>query len=203
MFTGIIEKMALVRELTPSRGNLNILLENPFDEKLKINQSITHNGVCLTVVETNKKNYTVTAVSESLQRSNLGGVKIGDLVNVERSIKLGDRLDGHIVQGHVDLTVQIENIEKKEGSSLFRFRYENPNHITVKKGSITVNGVSLTVVESEREAFSTCIIPYTYKNTNFHNLKPGQQVNIEFDILGKYITRLFNQNFSLQKEYLM
>lgn len=200
MFIGIVEKIALVRQLTRDRGNLHILLENPFDKKLKIDQSITHNGVCLTIVDTDKKNYTVTAVSESLQRSNLGDLKIGDLVNVERCMKIGDRLDGHIVQGHVDLTAHIESIEEKEGSWLFRFRYKNPDHITVEKGSVSVNGVSLTIVDSEREAFSTCIIPYTYENTNFQNLKESQRVNIEFDILGKYITRLFNRHFSLQKE---
>ena len=194
MFSGIVEATAKVVKLEREEGNLHLTMECPFVSELKIDQSVAHNGVCLTVVSKDDKTYTVTAVKETLDRSNLGLLKVGDLVNFERSMLLNGRLDGHIVQGHVDQTAKC--IEKKatDGSWLFTFQYEynqemaNKGYLTVEKGSVTVNGTSLTVCNSQKDSFSVAIIPYTYEHTNFQNIEKGTIVNIEFDIIGKYIS---------------
>lgn len=194
MFSGIVEATAKVVKLEREEGNLHLTMECPFVSELKIDQSVAHNGVCLTVVSKDDKTYTVTAVKETLERSNLGLLKVGDLVNLERSMLMNGRLDGHIVQGHVDQTAKC--IEKKatDGSWLFTFQYEynkemaNKGYLTVEKGSVTVNGTSLTVCNSQKDAFSVAIIPYTYEHTNFQNIEVGTIVNIEFDIIGKYIS---------------
>lgn len=192
MFTGIIEAFGQITKLEKEGENLHLTLESPLSKELKIDQSLAHNGVCLTVVDCNSETYTVTAIEETLQKSNLGLLKIGDLVNLERAMKLGDRLDGHLVQGHVDLTATCLSSKKLDGSWLFRFTYANSGkQITIEKGSITVNGVSLTVVDSEENEFSVAIIPYTFEHTNFKSLKEGDQVNLEFDMIGKYLTKLF------------
>jgi riboflavin synthase len=192
MFTGIIEAFGQITKLEKEGENLHLTLESPLSKELKIDQSLAHNGVCLTVVDCNSETYTVTAIEETLQKSNLGLLKIGDLVNLERAMKLGDRLDGHLVQGHVDLTATCLSIKKLDGSWLFRFTYANSGkQITIEKGSITVNGVSLTVVDSEENEFSVAIIPYTFEHTNFKSLKEGDQVNLEFDMIGKYLTKLY------------
>ncbi len=193
MFTGIVESTAVVLDLVQDQSNLDLILECKFADELKIDQSVAHNGVCLTVVELDpmQSKYRVTAIKETLDRSNLGSLKIGDEVNLERCMKLGDRLDGHMVQGHVDCVAQVEKIEMVDGSHKFWFSYlpEGPR-ITVSKGSICVNGVSLTVVDSEPGKFSIALIPYTYEHTNFRKFEIGDQVNLEFDILGKYIAEL-------------
>jgi riboflavin synthase len=199
MFTGIVESTAIVLDIVKDQSNLDLILECKFTDELKIDQSVAHNGVCLTVVELNdsEPKYRVTAIKETLDRSNLGGLKIGDEVNLERCMKLGDRLDGHMVQGHVDCVAQVERIELVDGSHKFWFSYlpEGPR-ITVSKGSICVNGVSLTVVDSVPGEFSIALIPYTFEHTNFKNFKKGDQVNLEFDILGKYIAELMaNRSF--------
>ncbi|MBO4806328.1 MAG: riboflavin synthase [Paludibacteraceae bacterium] len=194
MFSGIVEATAKVVKLEREEGNLHLTMECPFVSELKIDQSVAHNGVCLTVVSKDDKTYTVTAVKETLDRSNLGLLKVGDLVNLERSMLMNGRLDGHIVQGHVDQTAKC--IEKKatDGSWLFTFQYEynqemaNKGYLTVEKGSVTVNGTSLTVCNSQKDSFSVAIIPYTYEHTNFQNIEKGTIVNIEFDIIGKYIS---------------
>ena len=192
MFTGIIEAFGQITKLEKEGENLHLTLESPLSKELKIDQSLAHNGVCLTVVDCNSETYTVTAIEETLQKSNLGLLKIGDLVNLERAMKLGDRLDGHLVQGHVDLTATCLSSKKLDGSWLFRFTYANSGkQITIEKGSITVNGVSLTVVDSEENEFSVAIIPYTFEHTNFKSLKEGDQVNLEFDMIGKYLTKLY------------
>lgn len=195
MFSGIIEDLGKVVSLKKSQGNLDITIKSPFlttDEGgLKIDQSIAHNGVCLTVVSINDDSYTVTAIEESLNKTNLGSLQIGDNVNLERCMKLGDRLDGHIVQGHVDQTATCNKIEDTNGSWTFTFEYDaSQKNITVEKGSVCVNGVSLTVVNSQDNSFSICLIPYTYEHTNFKDFKVGTVVNLEFDILGKYISKL-------------
>ena len=195
MFSGIIESLGEVTDLKKSQGNLDITIKSPFlttDEGgLKIDQSIAHNGACLTVVSISNDSYTVTAIEESLNKTNLGELKIGDDVNLERCMKLGDRLDGHIVQGHVDQTAICKKIEETNGSWTFTFEYDaSQQNITVEKGSVCVNGVSLTVVNSKDNSFSICLIPYTYENTNFKDFKEGTTVNLEFDILGKYISKL-------------
>jgi len=193
MFTGIIECISSVEKIEKDKGNLNISLKSPITKELKIDQSLCHNGVCLTVVDIIDDIYTVTVVGESLNRTNLGKVKPGDIVNLERSMSVNSRFDGHIVQGHVDeVSICTEAIET-DGSWKYVFEHSQKN-ITVEKGSITINGVSLTVVDSTSDSFSVAIIPYTYENTNFKNITSGSIVNLEFDILGKYITKMISKN---------
>ncbi len=196
MFSGIVEATARVVAVEQDRENKHFTLECPFGHELHIDQSVAHNGVCLTVVSTDGNRYVVTAMDETLRRSNLGEWQEGDMVNVERSMLMNGRLDGHIVQGHVDQTATCVSIEDADGSFIYTFSYESSpemiarGYFTVDKGSVTVNGVSLTVCEPTADTFKVCIIPYTYEHTNFHALKVGSKVNIEFDILGKYISRL-------------
>ena len=196
MFSGIVEATARVVAVEQDRENKHFTLECPFGHELHIDQSVAHNGVCLTVVSTDGDRYVVTAMDETLRRSNLGEWQEGDMVNVERSMLMNGRLDGHIVQGHVDQTSTCVSIEDADGSFIYTFSYESSpemiarGYFTVDKGSVTVNGVSLTVCEPTADTFKVCIIPYTYEHTNFHALKVGSKVNIEFDILGKYISRL-------------
>ncbi len=200
MFSGIVEKMAQVVKIEQELGNKHFTLRNPFGEALSIDQSIAHNGVCLTVVKIEGDLYTVTAMQETLNRSNLGLLKEGDWVNVERSMLLNERLDGHIVQGHVDQTARCINVHETEGSWYYRFEYETSKemiqrgYLTVDKGSVCINGVSLTVCEPDimdgKGYVSVCIIPYTHEETNFKYIEEGSVVNIEFDILGKYIARM-------------
>lgn len=189
MFSGIVEAIATVKELKKEKENLHITLECPFTSELRIDQSIAHNGVCLTVVDIKENCYTVTAIYETLQKSNLGLIQVGDEVNVERSMRPDALLDGHIVQGHVDTTAVCQEVKEADGSWYYTFKYDSDD-ITVEKGSITVNGVSLTVVNSQPGAFQVAIIPYTYEHTNFHTFTVGSVVNLEFDIIGKYITKL-------------
>lgn len=196
MFTGIIEDLGIVKNISLEDSNMHITLDSAFTNELKIDQSVAHNGVCLTVVEINDNLYTVTAIDETLNKTNLRSLKKGDYVNLERAMKLGDRLDGHIVQGHVDQTAQCKNIENQDGSWIFTFEYgATLNNITIEKGSITVNGVSLTIVNSKKNEFSVAIIPYTLEHTNFKHLKKGDQVNLEFDVIGKYVSRLMEKRF--------
>ena len=192
MFSGIVEEAASVVGLEKEQENLHITMQCSFTGELKIDQSISHNGVCLTVVDLKEDTYTVTAIKETLMKSNLGVLKIGNKVNLERSTRLDARLDGHMVQGHVDLTATCLEVEEADGSWYFTFEYEpqGEEHITVEKGSISVNGVSLTVVNSQERSFQVAIIPFTYEVTNFHQIKKGTLVNIEFDIIGKYIARI-------------
>lgn len=196
MFSGIVEAMARVTAIEQDKENKHFTLECAFGHELKIDQSVAHNGVCLTVVRCEGDSYVVTAMDETLRRSNLGLLKPGDEVNVERSMMMNGRLDGHIVQGHVDQTAVCTRIDDAEGSYVYTFEYETTpemvsrGYFTVDKGSVTVNGVSLTVCNPGERSFQVCIIPYTYEHTNFHAIKPGTKVNIEFDILGKYISRL-------------
>ena len=192
MFTGIIETLGKVTNLVSEQDNLHITVSSNITNELKIDQSVAHNGVCLTVVDINENEYTVTAIKETLNKTNIGALKIDSIVNLERAMKLGDRLDGHIVQGHVDETGICTNIEKQNGSTVFTFRYNATinNNITIEKGSITVNGVSLTVVNSKDDSFSVAIIPYTLENTSFKTLTVDDKVNLEFDVIGKYVSRL-------------
>ena len=191
MFTGIIETLGIVKGLTKQDGNLHITVSCPLTSELKIDQSVAHNGVCLTVVSIENNNYTVTAIQETIDKTNVGDWKEEDYINLERAMKLGDRLDGHIVQGHVDQTGICKSIEETNGSWLYTFSYDaSLNNITIEKGSITVNGVSLTVVNSLVNEFSVAIIPYTYEHTNFHNFNVGTKVNLEFDVIGKYVSKL-------------
>lgn len=198
MFSGIVEETAKVVGLERDGGNLHITLTCSFVNELKVDQSVAHNGVCLTVVKLTDSTYTVTAIDETLQRSNLGDLHVGDEVNVERSMLLNARLDGHIVQGHVDQTAVCSSVTQVEGSTIFTFTYpfdaEMARHgyFTVDKGSVTVNGVSLTVCRPTENTFEVCIIPYTLEHTNFHAIAVGSRVNIEFDIIGKYVSRLAN-----------
>lgn len=187
MFTGIIETMGKVKSVAKNDTNLTFSMETPFLSEIKIDQSIAHNGVCLTVDGIFDGYYTVTAVKETLEKTNLGSLQTGDWVNLERCLKVGDRLDGHIVQGHVDTTARVTDIISHNGSWEFYFEYDPGDFITVSKGSICVNGVSLTVVHSSKGKFSVAIIPYTYEHTNFKSFKKGDTVNLEFDIVGKYI----------------
>ncbi|HNV51483.1 MAG TPA: riboflavin synthase [Tenuifilaceae bacterium] len=194
MFSGIVEEPATVVALEKDKENLHITLKCSFTDTLKIDQSISHNGVCLTVVKKNGDNYTVTAIKETLDKTNLGLLKVGDKVNLERSMKIDSLLDGHLVQGHVDQTAVCTKIEEADGSWYFTFEYDpSKGNITVEKGSISVNGVSLTVVNSKEKTFQVAIIPYTYEHTNFHQFKVGTVVNLEFDIVGKYITKMLKQ----------
>lgn len=191
MFTGIIETLGEVASLEKDGGNLHITLQTPLAAELKVDQSVAHNGVCLTVVDVQPDRYTVTAIDETLRKTNLGLLKEGSLVNLERAMVLGTRLDGHLVQGHIDQTGTCTNIEEQQGSWLFRFTYDpSGNQITIQKGSVTIDGTSLTVVDSETDGFSVAIIPYTFEHTCFHTYKPGSVVNLEFDLIGKYVARL-------------
>ena len=191
MFTGIIETLGEVKGLVREGGNLNINIKTSIADALKIDQSVSHNGVCLTVVAIEGDTYTVTAVEETLQKSNLGSLEPGSVVNLERAMVMGARLDGHLVQGHVDTTARCTRVEEQDGSWYFYFEYnDDPSHITVEKGSICVDGVSLTVVDSGPGHFSVAIIPYTYENTRFKTYEPGTVVNLEFDVIGKYVARL-------------
>jgi riboflavin synthase len=196
MFSGIVEEAATIVKLTVDQGNLHLTLKCSFVEELKIDQSIAHNGVCLTVVNLDDNTYTVTAIKETLERSNLGLLHIGDKVNLERSMLMNGRLDGHIVQGHVDQTAICTQVDEADGSWYYTFEYAfdkalaRQGYMTVEKGSICVNGVSLTVCKSKDSSFQVAIIPYTYECTNFHQIKSGTVVNLEFDIIGKYISKL-------------
>jgi riboflavin synthase len=192
MFSGIVEEAAKVVRLEREQENLHITMQCSFTDELKIDQSISHNGVCLTVVRVEEGSYTVTAILETLQKTNLGLLQVGDKVNLERSTRLDSRLDGHMVQGHVDLTAICTEVKEAEGSWYYTFSYEpkGEEHITVEKGSVSVNGVSLTVVNSQDTTFQVAIIPFTHEVTNFHQFKTGTVVNIEFDIIGKYIARI-------------
>ncbi|MDY0201919.1 MAG: riboflavin synthase [Bacteroidales bacterium] len=194
MFSGIVEEAAKVVKLTKDQENLHITLSCSFAKELKIDQSIAHNGVCLTVVEQKDDTYTVTAIKETLDKSNLGLLKVGSKVNLERSMSLESLLDGHMVQGHVDQTAVCTKVEEADGSWYFTFEYDpTKGNITVEKGSVSVNGVSLTVVNSQDKSFQVAIIPFTYDITNFHEFKVGTVVNLEFDVVGKYITKLLKQ----------
>lgn len=196
MFSGIVEGMARVVAIEKKDDNIDLTLSCPFAHELGIDQSVAHNGVCLTVVSLGEGSYTVTAMRETLERSNLGLLKVGDEVNVERSMMMNGRLDGHIVQGHVDQTATCISVEEQGGSHQYTFRHETDGemvsrgYFTVDKGSVTVNGVSLTVCRPTDDTFQVCIIPYTYENTNFHSIRPGSIVNLEFDIIGKYLARM-------------
>lgn len=191
MFTGIIEEMGIVERLEKEGSNVHFYIKSQMTPELKIDQSVAHNGVCLTVVEIIASVYKVTAIKETLDKSNLGHLRVGDFVNLERAMKLGDRLDGHLVQGHVDQTAICKEIKEMNGSWYFSFVYDPTNgNITIEKGSVTVNGVSLTVVDSKVNTFSVAIIPYTYNHTNFKHLKVGEALNIEFDLVGKYLKKL-------------
>ncbi|HOK61292.1 MAG: riboflavin synthase [Tenuifilum sp.] len=194
MFSGIVEEPAKVVALEREKENLHITLTCSFVNDLKIDQSVSHNGVCLTVVKKDNSTYTVTAIKETLEKSNLGQLKVGDKVNVERSMKIDSLLDGHMVQGHVDQTAVCTDVQEADGSWYYTFEYDpSKGNITVEKGSIAVNGVSLTVVNSRENSFQVAIIPYTYEHTNFHEIKKGTVVNLEFDIVGKYITKILKQ----------
>ncbi len=191
MFTGIIEEMGELIGKNRERGNLHLTIKAKMAKELKIDQSVSHNGVCLTIVECDEASYRVTAITETLKKTNLGELEVGNPINLERGMKMTERLDGHIVQGHIDQTAICTAIEDQNGSLLFTFSYDSKLHnITIEKGSITVNGVSLTVVNSKKDEFSVAIIPYTYKHTTFKNLKTGDTVNLEFDVIGKYVKRL-------------
>ncbi|BAO75489.1 riboflavin synthase [Winogradskyella sp. PG-2] len=191
MFTGIIEDLGKIEKLDKDEGNLHITVKTSITNELKIDQSVAHNGVCLTVIAIDGSSYTVTAIKETLDKTNLSHLTKQSTVNIERAMKLGDRLDGHIVQGHVDQTASCINITEEDGSWVFTFKYDKSlNNVTIEKGSITINGVSLTVLNSEIDKFSVAIIPYTYNHTTFNNLKIGDIVNLEFDVIGKYVKRL-------------
>ena len=195
MFTGIIEDIGVVSNLKTELDNLHISIKSKVTSELKIDQSVAHNGVCLTVVDINNDEYTVTAIKETLDKTSIGKLQMGDKVNLERAMKLGDRLDGHIVQGHVDQTAICTHLKEEKGSWVFTFKYDSTlNNITIEKGSITINGTSLTVVNSKTDTFSVAIIPYTYKHTNFNTFRPGTIVNLEFDVLGKYVAKLVKLN---------
>lgn len=191
MFTGIIETLGIIQDIQKDQDNLHVTVSSSLTNELKIDQSVAHNGVCLTVVAIEEDRYTVTAIQETILKTNLGSWKINDAVNLERAMKLGDRLDGHIVQGHVDQTGVCKSIEETQGSWRYTFEYDASLHnLTIEKGSITVNGVSLTVVDSKPNEFSVAIIPYTYEHTNFHSFTVGTRINLEFDVIGKYVSRL-------------
>ena len=193
MFTGIIENMAEVVDVKTNKNNLDILFKSPLLPELKVDQSISHNGVCLTVADITKETYLVNVVKETIDKSNFSSLKVGDVVNIERSMMINDRLDGHIVQGHVDQIAECISIDENGGSYVMTFIYEKSNNITVEKGSICVNGISLTVCNSKENSFSVAIIPYTWENTNLKKIKIGDTVNLEFDIVGKYIAKLLTK----------
>ncbi|WP_264559861.1 riboflavin synthase [Flavobacterium sp. N2270] len=191
MFTGIIETIGLVKEIVKENDNLHIKIQSNITNELKIDQSVAHNGICLTVIAINGNTYTVTAINETVKKTNISQLLPGENINLERAMKLGDRLDGHIVQGHVDQTGKCINIKEDNGSWIFTFEYDkNLNNITIEKGSITIDGTSLTVVDSKLNEFSVAIIPYTFEHTNFKNYKKGTIVNLEFDVIGKYVKRI-------------
>jgi len=193
MFTGIIESLGVVKNIVKEGDNIHISIESDFTSELKIDQSVAHNGVCLTTVAINGNEYTVTAIKETLDKSNFKHLKIGDKINLERAMILGARLDGHIVQGHVDQIGTCVAINEEDGSWLFSFEYDaSIGNVTVEKGSITINGISLTCFNSKSNGFTVAIIPYTYEHTNMHMLNVGDQVNLEFDIIGKYVQRMMN-----------
>jgi riboflavin synthase len=192
MFTGIIETLGTIQEIKKEKDNIHITIDSSITSELKIDQSVAHNGICLTVVALKDTFYTVTAIDETIKKTNLSSWKTGDSVNLERAMKLGDRLDGHIVQGHVDQTGTCIVAQDTNGSWLYTFEYDDTlNNITIEKGSITVNGVSLTVVNSKKNQFSVAIIPYTYEHTNFKSFEVGTKINLEFDVIGKYVSRLY------------
>ena len=191
MFTGIIEDLGILKKIEKEEGNINLYFKSKLTQELKIDQSLSHNGVCLTVVSVDNDIYKVTAIKETLDKSNLGELKVNSIVNLERAMKSNARLDGHYVQGHVDQIAKCLNVKETDGSWYYEFEYDNTsNNITIEKGSIAVNGVSLTVVDSKLNGFSVAIIPYTYNNTNFKKIQRGDTVNIEFDMIGKYISKL-------------
>ncbi|NGY36452.1 riboflavin synthase [Flavobacterium sp. XN-5] len=195
MFTGIIETLGTIQEIKKEKDNIHITINSSITAELKIDQSVSHNGICLTVVAITDSSYTVTAINETIQKTNIGGWTVGDSVNLERAMKLGDRLDGHIVQGHVDQTGICIEAEETNGSWHYTFEYDQAlNNLTIEKGSITVNGVSLTVVNSKKNQFSVAIIPYTHEHTNFKNFVIGTKINLEFDVIGKYVSRLYSKN---------
>jgi riboflavin synthase len=194
MFTGIIESLGVVKNIVQEGENFHITIESDFTSELKVDQSVAHNGVCLTTVKIEGNEYTVTAIKETLDKSNFKHLHIGDKLNLERAMVLGARLDGHIVQGHVDQTATCTQVKEEDGSWVFDFEYDTTlNNITIEKGSVTVNGTSLTVVNSKENSFSVAIIPYTYEFTNFHTFKKGTVVNLEFDVIGKYVARLLEK----------
>lgn len=193
MFTGIIESLGKVQEIKKDKDNVNITIESSITDELKIDQSVAHNGICMTIVSIDKNLYTVTAIAETIKKTNLSQLKVGDSVNLERAMRLGDRLDGHIVQGHVDQVGSCIVANETNGSWYYTFEYDDSiGNITIEKGSITVNGVSLTVVDSRKNQFSVAIIPYTYEHTNFNSFEIGTKVNLEFDLIGKYISKLYS-----------
>ena len=196
MFTGIVEDLGNVVAIEKEGNSIHFSFRSGFTDELKIDQSIAHNGVCLTVIDITNDIYTVTAINETLQKSNLGSLAIGDQVNLERAMHANSRFDGHIVQGHVDQTANCKLIVEENNSWVYTFEYEPQENITVEKGSITINGVSLTVVNSQDNAFSVCIIPFTKEHTTFNSMKIGHQVNLEFDIVGKYVAKLMIKQFS-------
>jgi riboflavin synthase len=194
MFSGIIETSGEVTAIQKDQNNIHLSVRSDFTSELKIDQSIAHNGICLTVVDIKNDSYTVTAIEETIKKTNIGSLSVGDKINLERCLRVGDRLDGHIVQGHVDQTAVCKEVKEQNGSWMFTFEYDaSQNNITVEKGSVCVNGVSLTVVDSKDNSFSVCIIPYTFEHTNFKSIKAGTIVNLEFDILGKYISKLMKK----------
>jgi riboflavin synthase len=191
MFTGIIEDLGIVKDLVKQNGNLHLTIQSSLAAELKIDQSVSHNGVCLTVIALTDSGYTVTAIKETLDKTNINAIKLGDSVNLERGLKLGARLDGHMVQGHIDQIGTCTRVKAENGSWLYSFKYDATlGNLTIEKGSITVNGVSLTVVNSMDDEFSVAIIPYTYEHTNFNSFELGTVVNLEFDVIGKYVARL-------------
>ena len=191
MFTGIIETLGTVKNVVKEQENVHLTIESAITSELKVDQSVAHNGVCLTVVDINNNEYTVTAIKETLDKTTIGNLKASNIVNLERAMKLGDRLDGHIVQGHVDETGICKHIKDENGSTVYTFEYNSDkNNVTIEKGSITINGVSLTVIDATNSGFSVAIIPYTWKNTTFKTLQIGDTVNLEFDVIGKYVARL-------------
>ena len=194
MFTGIIETVATISNITQNKSNLNISFKSPITNEFKIDQSVSHNGICLTVVEINNDEYSVTAIDETIKKSTISKWKIGDLINIERAMKIGDRLDGHMVQGHVDQIAICSEVLEQNGSWTFKFEYPSSENITVEKGSISVNGISLTVINSKKNTFSVAIIPYTFNNTSFKNLEIGDHVNLEFDIIGKYLKKMISKS---------
>lgn len=194
MFTGIIETLGTVTQIEKEQGNLHLTVKSAISHELKIDQSVAHNGVCLTVVKLVDDEHTVTAIDETLQKSNIGHLKVGDLVNLERCMQMNGRLDGHIVQGHVDQTAICTHVNETDGSWVYTFQYDDSKgNVTVEKGSACVNGISLTVVNSGDDTFSVAIIPYTYEHTNLQNVKVGDTVNLEFDIIGKYVAKLMGK----------
>ena len=195
MFTGIIECTGVITQLENDRGNLNIMITSTISDELKVDQSLAHNGVCLTVVKLEKGKHSVTAIAETLQKTNLGKLQVGDLINLERCMQMNGRLDGHIVQGHVDQTGTCSEVSEMNGSWVYKIAYDSSlGNVTVEKGSVCLNGISLTVVDSLHDSFSVHIIPYTYEHTNLQQVGVGAKVNLEFDIIGKYVAKMMNRD---------